>query len=177
MSSDDLTDGGIWVVQKKTKAKLLIPIHPKLRAALISSAGQEGPLIQTDQGRAFTSKGLSNYMADKIADAGLPQRCVTHGLRKAAARRLAEAGCSANEIAAITGHRKLEEIARYTKAAEQKVLARSAIDRLTERSAAIEFPNLNPGFGKAREKDNKIKRVLTGWRSRQDFMWLAISMG
>ena len=168
MSSDDLTDGGIWVVQQKTKAKLMIPIHPELRAALVSSAGQAGPLLRTGQGRAFTSKGLSNYMADKIADSGLPQRCVTHGLRKAAARRLAEAGCSANEIAAITGHRKLEEIARYTRAAEQKLLARSAIERLTERSAAIEFPNLNPGLGKALEKDNEIKRVPTGWRSRQD---------
>ena len=46
-------------------------------------------------------------------------------LRKAAARRLAEAGCSANEIAAITAHAKLEEAARYTKAAEQKRLAAS----------------------------------------------------
>jgi integrase len=48
---------------------------------------------------------------------------VTHGIRKAAARRLAKAGCSANEIAAITGHASLEEVARYTKAAEQKRLA------------------------------------------------------
>lgn len=42
------------------------------------------------------------------------EHCVTHDLRKAAARRLAEAGCSANEIAAITGHKTLEEVGRYT---------------------------------------------------------------
>ena len=36
-------------------------------------------------------------------DAGLPQRCTFHGLRKAGCRRLAEAGCSANEIAAWSG--------------------------------------------------------------------------
>jgi len=41
-----------------------------------------------------------------------------HGLRKAAARRLAEAGCTEHEIAAITGHASLREIARYTKAAD-----------------------------------------------------------
>ena len=49
-------------------------------------------------------------MADKIGQSGVPSRCITHGLRKAAARRLAEAGCSANEIAAITGHATLAEI-------------------------------------------------------------------
>lgn len=70
-------------------------------------------------------------MADRIADAGLGAQCVTHGLR-AAARRLAEAGCSANEIAAITGHTTLKEVARYTKAAEQRTLATAAIERLTK---------------------------------------------
>src|SRR5688572_25675436 len=59
-----------------------------------------------------------------------PERCVMHGLRKAAVRRLAEAGCSANEIASITGHASLEEVARYTRAAEQRELARSTMDRL-----------------------------------------------
>jgi Phage integrase family len=60
----------------------------------------------------------------------LPHRCVTHGLRKAAARRLAEAGCTANEIASITGHSTLQEVSRYTKAAEQRMLAKTAIKRL-----------------------------------------------
>jgi integrase len=41
-------------------------------------------------------------------------------LRKAAARRLAEAGCSTHEIAAITGHASLKEVARYTEAADRK---------------------------------------------------------
>ncbi len=66
--------------------------------------------------------GFGNWMADKIQLAGLPERCVTHGLRKAAARRLAEAGCTANEIGAITGHTTLKEISRYTRAAEQRGL-------------------------------------------------------
>jgi integrase len=60
---------------------------------------------------------------------------VTHGLRKAAARRLAEAGCSANEIAAITGHTTLKEIERYTKAADQRKLATAAMGRLEKQDA------------------------------------------
>jgi hypothetical protein len=42
---------------------------------------------------------------------------------------LAEAGCSAHEIAAITGHKTLKEVERYTKSAEQARLARQAIAR------------------------------------------------
>jgi len=63
-------------------------------------------------------------------EAGLPDRSGPHGLRKAAARRLAEAGCSPHEIAAITGHTSLREVERYTKAVEQKKLSVSAVAKL-----------------------------------------------
>jgi hypothetical protein len=96
-------------------------------------------------------------MAERIDQAELPERCVTHGLRNAAARRLAEAGCSANEIASITGHVSLEEVARYTKAAEQKKLARAAMSRLPGGKMDTGFPNLSERFGKNAEKDNAIK--------------------
>ena len=52
------------------------------------------------------------------------------GLRHAAARRFAEAGCTAHEIAAITGHASLKEIVRYTKAADQRRLATAAMNKL-----------------------------------------------
>jgi integrase len=55
-----------------------------------------------------------------------------HGLRKAGCTRLAEAGCSANEIASISGHRSLQEVERYTKAAEQERMARNAMARTVD---------------------------------------------
>jgi enterobacteria phage integrase len=61
--------------------------------------------------------------------------CVTHGLRKAAGRRLAETGCSSKEIAAILGHESLKEVERYTKAADQRKLATSAMKRLERQDA------------------------------------------
>jgi integrase len=81
-------------------------------------------------GSAFDSNGLGMWFADAIEQAGLPDACVMHGLRKTAARMLAEIGCSAHEIASVTGHRSLTEIERYTKAADQKRLAKAAIHRL-----------------------------------------------
>jgi integrase len=48
-------------------------------------------------------------------------RCKTHGLRKAAARRLAEA----KQIQAITGHKTLAEVERYTRKAAGSAGAKS----------------------------------------------------
>jgi integrase len=62
--------------------------------------------------------------------AGQPTRCVPHGLRKAIMRRLAESGSSAKEIAAISGHRSLREIERYTAAADQVRLSKAAMAKL-----------------------------------------------
>ena len=63
------------------------------------------------------------------------------GLRKAACRRLAEAGCSANEIAAISGHATLKEVARYTKAVDQARMARNAMARAVAAEPAKEPTN------------------------------------
>ncbi len=134
MSWSDVKDGAIGVVplktQRSTGVRLWIPIHPALAEALAAADRVGVTILTTSFGKAFTGNGFGNFMADKIAAAGLPDECVTHGLRKAAARRLAEAGCTTNEIASITGHATLQEVARYTKAAEQKRLAQTAIKRL-----------------------------------------------
>ena len=60
-----------------------------------------------------------------------PLARTVHGLRKAACRRLAEAGCSASIIASISGHSTLREVSRYTAAAEQVRLARQGIEAVT----------------------------------------------
>jgi len=73
--------------------------------------------------------GVGPYFRDACDKAGLAGLSA-HGLRKAAARRLADAGCSAKQIAAVTGHRTLQEVAHYTADADQEKLARDAMERL-----------------------------------------------
>lgn len=51
---------------------------------------------------------------------------------KTAARRLAEAGCSALQIGAITGHKTLEEITRYAAAADQTMMVSQAAAKLSD---------------------------------------------
>jgi hypothetical protein len=59
----------------------------------------------------------------------------------------------------------LEEVARYTKAPEQKKLARSAMARLAgEEERKAKFPNLLRRFGKNAKKAMEIKVDLAAWR-------------
>ena len=152
MAWDDVEDDAIRVTQLKTGTKLAVPIYPALAEALTAWSNFHHVILTTTFGKPFTANGFGNFMADKIALAGLPERCVTHGLRKAAARRLAEAGCSANEIAAVTGHATLAEVSRYTKAAEQKGLAKAAVERLRQHQVAARSPKPSSPRSKVWEK-------------------------
>jgi integrase len=133
MGKQHVRNGAISVRQIKTGAELLIPIHPALAVELAQvPPGQVMFLMTQERGRskAFTANGFYNTFARWCEQAGLPPGRSPHGLRKAAAARLADAGCTTHEIAAITGHRTLSEVERYTRAANQKKLAQAAILRL-----------------------------------------------
>jgi integrase len=126
-------------VQKKTGAKLTIPMLDETTAA-IAAMGASAHLVflVNDNGAAFTEESFSKWLRKRCRAIGLDRASPTgkklspHGLRKAACVRLAHAGCSTKEIAAISGHKALHEIERYTRDAEQARLARSAMARLRE---------------------------------------------
>lgn len=130
----NLKAGTVLVVQEKTGTELEIPLHRELRAVLESWPRVHMHVLGLADGRGTSAPSFGNQMADAIDEAGLPERCVLHGLRKAAARRLAEAGCTAHQIMAITGHKSLKEVERYTVDAEQKKLAQASIRKLEKLS-------------------------------------------
>jgi integrase len=126
MGRQHVKDNMISVTQEKTRTRLWIPIHPKLAIELPA----EGlTFLLTDYGKPFSVAGFGNWFGDKSRQAGLEKR-TAHGLRKTAATRLAEAGCSEHQIMAITGHKTLSEVQHYTKAASQIRLAQQAVDRM-----------------------------------------------
>jgi integrase len=125
MSRADIKDGKISVVQQKTGEKLLIPLHPVLQSELSLHKGKM-TLILTEYGRSFSVKGFQQWFAKSARRAGIFNR-TGHGMRKVTATKLAEAGCTALQIQAVTGHRTLSEVARYTKSANQPKLAGTAI--------------------------------------------------
>jgi integrase len=120
----------ISVRQQKTGTPLLIPMHSALRAAIEATPSGHLTFLATAFGKARTANGFSTWFRECCNAAGLSNGTSAHGLRKAACRRLAEAGCSAKEIMAISGHASLREVERYTKAVDQEHMARAAMKRL-----------------------------------------------
>ena len=129
MGRQHLKDGFLGVRQQKTGAELSIPLHPELVATLADTPRDNLTFLTTQFGNPFSSNGFGNWFREQCDAADLPQ-CSAHGLRKAAARRPAEAGCTAHEIAAITGHASLKQVAHYTKAVDQRRLAAAAMDKV-----------------------------------------------
>lgn len=135
MTWADTTARTIRVIQQKTGAKLTIPLDRRLRAVLDATPRQHVTILNTAFGQPFTVDGFSQFLRDAITAAGLPLECQPHGLRSAAGRRLAEAGCSTKEIMAILGHKTMSEAQKYVDDADQTRLAEAAILKL-ERDAA-----------------------------------------
>jgi integrase len=123
----------IRVTQSKTGTQLTIALHPDLKAVLDELPKDNLAFLTTAYGKPFTAAGFGNWFRDACDKAGLKNRSA-HGLRKAAARRLAEAGCTTKQIAAITGHKTLSEVERYTASADQERMAQEAISRLIKPS-------------------------------------------
>lgn len=106
-----------------------IPIHEELAKVIEASKSGHLTFLVTAYGRPFSPAGFGNRFREWCNEAGLPQ-CSAHGLRKAASVRLAEAGATPHEIMSITGHRSLEEVERYTRAAQRSKLADAGMARL-----------------------------------------------
>ncbi|MEL6388388.1 MAG: tyrosine-type recombinase/integrase [Pseudomonadota bacterium] len=126
--------GRIWFHAQKTQHGggyvVDLPIHPELARALHSLPRDAFTFLQTQQGRSRSSDGLGNLMREWCDKAGLPE-CSSHGLRKAIARRLAEAGAKAPEIMATGGWKSLRDVETYIAAFERTEAATRAIARLT----------------------------------------------
>jgi integrase len=120
-----------WVRMKtedKTGFELAIPVHPELRQIIDATPSKHLTLLVTELGAPFTAAGFGNWFRDRCNEAGL-KHCAFHGLRKAAATRLIDAGCDVVEAAAITGHASLKELQRYIETRDRRK-ARRAIDKL-----------------------------------------------
>jgi integrase len=135
MGRQHVTDGVLVVRQRKTGRTVWIPIHETLASIIAETPASNLTFVVTEHGRPYTTGSFGGWFRDQCRMAGL-DGCSAHGLRKAAARRLAEAGCSAHEIASITGHASLREIARYTEAADRRKLAVSAMAKIKIRTSS-----------------------------------------
>jgi site-specific recombinase XerD len=114
-------------VQTKTGTDVPIPVHPDLAAILATVSRNNLTFLVTHQGAPFTPAGFGNAFRGWSRAAGLS--CSSHGLRKAMARRLIEAGCTPHDVMAVLGLKTLALVQLYAaeysreKAAEKAIAA------------------------------------------------------
>lgn len=138
--------GEIVFTQSKTRRPMRLEILPTLRVVIDATPSGHLNFIVTAFGKPFTRRGFGQWFARACDAAGL-NHCRAHGLRKAGARLMAEAGATDREIMAVTGHQSHAEVSRYTKAAEQGQLASNALHKVA-----------NLGDGVAKNTAKSLKR-------------------
>lgn len=136
MGRQHIRDGILSIRQQKTGTLVEIPVLPELQEAIDAMPAENLTFLVTEAGNAFTANGFGNYFRDCADEAGIPKGFASHGLRKAAAVRFAEAGFTDHEIMAWGGWLTLKEVTRYTKAANRKKLALSGRDKLEARTSS-----------------------------------------
>jgi integrase len=96
---------GTWIKlrQGKTGRKVSIPVTRRLRAVLENTPRTATVILANKRGIAWQPNRFRKAWGDAARKAKIEDRTF-HDLRGTAVTRLAEAGCSAAEIAAITGH-------------------------------------------------------------------------
>ncbi len=115
----------------KTGQLVDLPIMPELARELSNiPATQLVLLMQRIEGKPYTPARLGISFKQWCVDAHLPDRCSAHGLRKAGARRLAEAGATEFEVMSFLGHSTAKEASRYTAAANRSSMADTGLAKL-----------------------------------------------
>jgi integrase len=129
MGPQHIRNKRLIIKQEKTGASVSLPILAPLAESILAARSGAMVFLLSEHGRPFSRKGFGNKFRQWCDEAEL-RHCSAHGLRKAAARRFAEAGCSNQQIKSWTGHTTDSEVARYTAAADQELLSDKAAEML-----------------------------------------------
>ena len=150
-------DGAAWlsIGQKKTNAKIEIPIVEPLALSIAARPNTKGPtFLVTTFDKPFTSNGIGNAFRAWCDEAGLAH-CSMHGLRKATASRLAELGVDELGIGSVTGHAPgSKTLTVYTKAARRRLMASNAMSKL-QASLSTSKNEADPGHKLSHQKSEE----------------------
>ena len=106
----------IRLKQGKTNARVIVPVGAVLKQELDARRQADGKILRNTRGKAWTGDGFRTSWGKASTDAGLDKAGIRfHDLRGTAVTRLSLAGCTNQEIAAITGHSE-KDVDRIIKA-------------------------------------------------------------
>jgi integrase len=138
-----------WLTYKpvktaKTGQVVSVPVLTELQDEIDRHPKTNMTFLVTAYGKPFTAAGFGMRFREWCDAAGLPH-CSAHGLRKASATLLAERGASERQLNAFFGWAESSNASRrYTRAAQQKVLARGAVDLFREQTGTPDCPKPKP---------------------------------
>ncbi|MCZ7887144.1 tyrosine-type recombinase/integrase [Agrobacterium salinitolerans] len=101
LSWQDFDGANLRFTQSKTKSRVLVPVGPL--AEVLRSQSGNGAILRNSRGAAWTSDGFNTSWRKCCAKAGITD-LTFHDLRGTAITKMALAGCTVPEIAAVTGH-------------------------------------------------------------------------
>jgi integrase len=131
MGKQHVRNGTLSLQRQKTGVLFDVPVLPALQQAIgAMPASDHLTFLVTAQGKPFSAAGFGNWFREICDTAGLPKRCTSHGLRKAAATRLADRGATTTELKAWFGWKTDSEAERYTRNADRKTAAARAGKKL-----------------------------------------------
>lgn len=109
----------------KTGVVVTLPVSSELRSVLRASRVGKETFIATVHSSPMTKEFFGNLFREACNKAGL-KHCSAHGLRKAAATRLAEAGATVPQLNAVFGWKGAKQALLYIEKADRARLARDA---------------------------------------------------
>lgn len=155
-------EGWLSFRQQKTGGEVWIPFNRDLpdfaeafagdlvmlHAAIEARPERQMTYLHTRRGASRSSKAVSQWFASHARAAGVRGK-TAHGLRKSRAKCLAEAGGSAPQIGAWTGHESLKEIERYIRDfSKKRALSRTEQGRKVP-TKLIKFQKEGKNLGKS----------------------------
>lgn len=145
MGRANIKGTSIYYRRHKTGQDVELPLEylPELEAELRQIPLNQQVFIPQRDGSTYTIESFGNWFAEICDEAGLPDNCRAHGLRKHGAVRLAERGANEFQIMSFLAHRTTREALRYIRQANRKTMAAAGLRLLR----ADDLPNLHDGLG------------------------------
>lgn len=132
LGKQHIRNGRLRIVTEKTKTEVDIPVPTVLLDIIRQSpTGDLVFIASLKTGLPLHKASLGNWFKRTAKEAGIGEKN-GHGLRKAAATRLAEAGATPDELNAMFGWEGPTQSSVYTKKANRKKLADNAAKKLKD---------------------------------------------
>ncbi len=130
-------DGKIHLQAEKNGVELHIPIHPQLVAAIQACMPSGLSILESKWGRPWVKESYGNTFHEWAKVAGVNKN--SHGIRKLAATRVADAGASEHEMMALFGWKDPAMARVYTRSANQTRLAAQAAAKVGNMGSLLEL--------------------------------------